>query len=574
LTRLTIFSLPKGFVDPHITLIQRNALASWRDLGPDVEVLLMGDDPGVAEAAHEFGVQHVGGPAKNEFGTPLLDWAFREAAARGTGDFLCYVNADIILLPDFLDALAALPRTGHLAIGQRWNCDITGELDFKTEGATLANWARQNGTLDQGRGSDYFLYPRTTDFGLPPFAVGRPGWDNWMMGRALKMGLPLIDITPVVTVIHQNHDYGHVAARRGSDWEGPEADRNRELGGWLDNYLHTPLNATALLTPGGLRAPRSPAHMRAKLEAFVTLEPAAAPLRRVVALVRRIQGRNGPDVAVAGEGGQEAPSLVHRLASQPALMPVTARLICARLVRESTAFFVRELRPKPGVSVYHLRDSGISVALRHSAHDGATLAEVFHRNDYVPSAEIAAAMGEPRSILDLGANVGFFGAFAVSYWPGSTIVGYEADPANAGVNEQTIRENGLSRRWSVVCSAAGAHDGEVELADGRAMGSFVIEPGSDPGVPTIKIPMRDVMDEVRAADLVKVDIEGGEWEILRDPRFAENPPKVMVLEYHPHLCPGPDPRVEAERRLAAANLRVETIWHRDDGYGMMWAWRD
>lgn len=159
MTRLTIFSLPKGFVDPHITLIQRNALASWRDLGPDVEVLLMGDDPGVAEAAHEFGVQHVGDPAKNEFGTPLLDWAFREAAARGTGDFLCYVNADIILLPDFLDALAALPRTGHLAIGQRWNCDVTRQLDFKLEGATLANWARENGTLDQGRGSDYFLFP-------------------------------------------------------------------------------------------------------------------------------------------------------------------------------------------------------------------------------------------------------------------------------------------------------------------------------------------------------------------------------------------------------------------------------
>ncbi len=57
---LTIFSLPKGFIEPHTTLIQRNALASWSHLGPDVEVILMGDDPGVAEAAAEFAVAHVG----------------------------------------------------------------------------------------------------------------------------------------------------------------------------------------------------------------------------------------------------------------------------------------------------------------------------------------------------------------------------------------------------------------------------------------------------------------------------------------------------------------------------------
>jgi hypothetical protein len=47
----------------------------------------------------------------------------------------------------------------------------------------------------------------------------------------------------------------------------------------------------------------------------------------------------------------------------------------------------------------------------------------------------------------------------------------------------------------------------------------------------------------------------------------------MVLEYHPHLCPGEDPRSTAERALARANLRTASIWHRDDGYGMLWAWR-
>src|SRR5205823_8179075 len=130
-------------------------------------------------------------------------------------------------------------------------------IDFSGNRGSLSTWAHQNGRLDLGRGSDYFVFPRDTDFGLPPFAVGRPGWDNWMMGRTLEMRLPLIDITQSVTVIHQNHDYGHVTARRGSDWEGPEADRNRWLSGWLDRYVHSPFNSTHLLTPSGLRRARS-----------------------------------------------------------------------------------------------------------------------------------------------------------------------------------------------------------------------------------------------------------------------------------------------------------------------------
>jgi hypothetical protein len=286
---LTLFTIPKGFSDPHVSLIQRNALASWRALGPDVEVLVMGDDPGVADAAHEFGATHVGDPATNEFGTPLLDWAFAQAAARGSGELLCYVNADIILLEDFVSSVRELPREAHLSIGQRWDCDVRSPIDFSKDGSSLSQWARQNGVLDLGRGSDYFVYPSGTDFGLPAFAVGRPGWDNWIIGRSLDLGLPLIDITPSVTVIHQNHDYGHVADRLGSDWEGPEARRNRKLGGWLDRYLHTPSNATHLLTPQGLRRARSAKHLRAKLEAFVALRPVAAPLRGLLKLMRHAE---------------------------------------------------------------------------------------------------------------------------------------------------------------------------------------------------------------------------------------------------------------------------------------------
>jgi hypothetical protein len=302
---LTLFTIPKAFNDPHVGLIQRNALASWRQLAPAVEVLVMGDDPGAADAAREYGATHVPDLPTNEFGTPLLDAAFREAAARGSGEVLCYVNADIVLLEDFLAAMRRLPRDPYLAIGRRWDSDISAPVDLSDGGASLRTWARQNGTLDQGRGSDYFAFRSGTDFGLPAFAVGRPGWDNWMIGRALELGLPLIDVTASVTAIHQNHGYGHVASAPGSDWEGPEADRNRQLATGIDLYIHSPYNATHMLAPDGLRRARSLRHLRAKAEAFLALRPVARPLRRLIRLVRR---SNSASTASPPSVGRSQPS--------------------------------------------------------------------------------------------------------------------------------------------------------------------------------------------------------------------------------------------------------------------------
>jgi FkbM family methyltransferase len=169
--------------------------------------------------------------------------------------------------------------------------------------------------------------------------------------------------------------------------------------------------------------------------------------------------------------------------------------------------------------------------------------------------------------------VGYFGVFAAARWPLAQIRAYEADPQNIEVLERTIAANGLRARWQAVAAAAGAHDGTAALAAGRAMGSYVLEPGADPSVAAIEVPVEDVMSELGGADLVKIDIEGSEWELLSDPRFTASPPRALVLEYHPRLCPGPDPRAKVQELLAAASLSTASIWHSEDGHGMLWAWR-
>ena len=54
MTQLVIFTAPKPFKNPHISTIQTNAIKSWTQMGKDVEIVLLGNDEGIAEAAKNW----------------------------------------------------------------------------------------------------------------------------------------------------------------------------------------------------------------------------------------------------------------------------------------------------------------------------------------------------------------------------------------------------------------------------------------------------------------------------------------------------------------------------------------
>ena len=64
--------------------IQRNALSSWARISPRPEVLVLGDEPGVAEICQRLGFRQVTDIERNEFGTPIVSGLF-ERAGEGTG---------------------------------------------------------------------------------------------------------------------------------------------------------------------------------------------------------------------------------------------------------------------------------------------------------------------------------------------------------------------------------------------------------------------------------------------------------------------------------------------------------
>jgi len=230
---LTLFTAPKPFTNPHIAAIQRNAIRSWLQMGSAVEVLLLGDEEGMDEESKRLGIIHIKEIARNAAGTPLISSLFETARARNDSPLLAYVNADILLFPEFLDTarktLASASR--FLLIGRRWDLDVTRELDFKPGWQErLKQECSKNGRLHKPSGSDYFVYPRACFRSIPDFAIGRAGWDNWMIYKARREGWKTIDATNEIQTIHQSHDYSHLPGGQ-AHYRLPETDENVRLAG-------------------------------------------------------------------------------------------------------------------------------------------------------------------------------------------------------------------------------------------------------------------------------------------------------------------------------------------------------
>jgi hypothetical protein len=257
---LTVFSAPKAFTNSHINVIQRNAMQSWMHFGNEVEVFLVGHEEGMAEAAADCGVPVLENVRRNASGTPLVSSIFELARQASKSPYLAYVNGDILLMPDILQSThqiaEALPAgQSFLLIGQRWDLDVKELLDFSPGWEVrLQQRVHEQGSLHAPAGSDYFVFPRLAFSEMPDFAIGRAGWDNWMIYHALERGWPVIDGTPSLMVIHQSHDYSHLPGGR-PHYNLAESQKNMEIGGGL-KHMYMVLDAGHQLVDGRILPPR------------------------------------------------------------------------------------------------------------------------------------------------------------------------------------------------------------------------------------------------------------------------------------------------------------------------------
>jgi FkbM family methyltransferase len=268
------------------------------------------------------------------------------------------------------------------------------------------------------------------------------------------------------------------------------------------------------------------------------------------------------------------PPALRRLLTHPRVAPLVSSALLARLTTNPARFMLAELAGRGRVVAHRIRRGGTTVVLQHGTLDFHTFHELFHQQIYATPPEVDAALAElgqaPR-ILDIGANVGMFGAWALGRWPAAEIDAFEPDPRNAALHRRAIASDPRGGRWRLHEVAAGAADGEMRFLTGRYMMS---RPATAADTDVTTMPTRDVLPLLQRADLVKIDAEGSEWAILDDPRFTSTTARALALEYHPELCPEDDPRAAAVRRLEDAGFVVQDVpTEAPSGYGSLWAWR-
>jgi FkbM family methyltransferase len=237
----------------------------------------------------------------------------------------------------------------------------------------------------------------------------------------------------------------------------------------------------------------------------------------------------------------------------------------ARLVRTPVRYAFRELA-RPTLADYALRRGGGRFSVRHRSGDIDILRKFYAYRYYAWPAEVLDALrslGRPVRILDLGANIGFFEVHAAGDLPIGHVVAFEPDPENANVLDRARAQNGAD--WEVHRACAANADGVAMFRSGHHNFSMIAEDG-DRVVPTV-----DVFPYVAGADLIKMNVEGSEWEILQDPRLAATA-GVWIVEYHRIRSPEEDITALVRRLFQRAGYTTRVAMEHE-GNGLLWAWK-
>jgi FkbM family methyltransferase len=201
--------------------------------------------------------------------------------------------------------------------------------------------------------------------------------------------------------------------------------------------------------------------------------------------------------------------------------------------------------------------TGERVCLRPPpAGDVATAYELWVMRHYEPPWPIA----RPRLVVDLGSNVGLSLAYFASRYPKARVIGFEPHPEHARLARRYVCDNVELRT-----AAAGVRDGTANLRD-AGTASAVAPDGS------IEVAAVDFFREFgrRHIDLLKIDIEGGEYDLLADPRFAELSVTNLVLEWHATAAEHRGKQWCVDR-LRSCGIEVRDATPAQTTMGILWA---
>ena len=191
---------------------------------------------------------------------------------------------------------------------------------------------------------------------------------------------------------------------------------------------------------------------------------------------------------------------------------------------------------------------GRPVFLREGTSDAQVLTETFLGRYHLPPPE----MPSPLSVLDVGANIGLTAAHFAVLFPRARVLGIELDPDAASLAR--LNTAPWRTRCEVMTGAAWSRSQVVTFrrVPGDEFAAHVSE-ASDDSVYVQGYEMRALVDRLGGSvDYLKMDIEGGEVEVLSQNIGWLDAVKVLKVETHG----GPASLDALSRRLGDAGFTV------------------
>jgi FkbM family methyltransferase len=196
----------------------------------------------------------------------------------------------------------------------------------------------------------------------------------------------------------------------------------------------------------------------------------------------------------------------------------------------------RQIEPGGKEAIFRPRLlNGRPLICRTGTTDAAVLHDTFHGLYHLPRHHLRS----DATIVDLGTNVGYVAAHYAALYPQARIIGLELDAGNADVARRNLTQFG--DRCTVLTAAIWTRDGSVPYGGEGEWGFKVIErDNKENGLDNYRRAQAISMDslirqlKIDRIDFLKMDIEGGEFALLKDaPDWLRNVDAINVEIHDP-----------------------------------------
>ncbi|XP_071162482.1 uncharacterized protein [Mytilus edulis] len=197
---------------PEKSFVHNCTLRNWSSFIPKVNLVLFTNNSNLKKEALQYGwsvlpiIHHVEG-------VPVLKHMFQTVISTFNSTYYGFSNSDILFVDNLLNSLHTVNREykdkNVFLTGRRTNIPHLS-LKEVVSYDNIRKAASERGELFVVASEDYFIttsrFPWNT---IPDFVIGRPAYDNWLVGFARCHFYTVIDITSTVLACHQTTKAGN-----------------------------------------------------------------------------------------------------------------------------------------------------------------------------------------------------------------------------------------------------------------------------------------------------------------------------------------------------------------------------